>query len=482
MMLFDKEQILRIILEKPLASSLIVLLSEGEVILKKTFTSNWNLYNHLEKISVSNRFDSILIASVRPVIINEIKSFMDGRLIKFVGIVTHDGEKIPVDIEYFFKNGDSITTGKTPFFIFREPVLNSKKTEKKPCAAAIFLSNSTNDYVSECVKLLEDAGYHVSGSKVFNRPFYANILNSIKDWALSFDKIATIAVFFEMKAGSMSKLEKMTGLEVLSREDLVISIFNSRAQGSSGKLKFANALIAREKAQFRNKVQGLSRIKGGIGLKGPGETKEEERKRILKNREKNVRKELLHENERLAIQRKFREKRDLKSVAIVGYTNAGKSTLFNALLSRKVVRESSRFFSSIDPKIQKMSFNRHEIFLIDTVGFISDMSEEIIETFSPTFADIASSDLILHIVDSTAKGWENKKKFVENLLLKNGILKDSIITLFSKSDLVRIKHPVQNGFFYSSADNNDIRKIRSFILSTLFPQEQTGQLAEQLKY
>lgn len=473
-MLFDREQILRAIIAKPLASSLMVLLSDGSIVEKKSFTSNWNLYNHLEKLSVSNRFDSMIIASCKPVVISEIKSFMDGHLINFIGIILHDDEKIPLDMEYHFKNGDSLISGRSPFFVFREPDMSSAKTVKKPRAAAVFLSSSTADHISECIKLLEDAGYYVSGSKVLGKPFSTNMLTSIKEWVLTVNGTGTIALFFEMKAGDMSRLEKMTGLEILSREDIVISIFNSRAQGSSGKLKFANALIAREKSQFRNKVQGLSRIKGGIGLKGPGETKEEERKRILKNKEKNVRLELSKENRRLSIQRKFREKRAVKSVAIVGYTNAGKSTLFNALLNRKVVKESGRFFSSIDPKIQKMTFNSHDVFLIDTVGFISDMSGEMIEAFSPTFADIASSDLILHIVDSTAKGWERKKRFVEDLLIRNGILKESIFTLFSKSDVIKIKHPVQNGFFYSSTDGEDIKRIRSFILSTLFPQEPSG--------
>ncbi|HPS30663.1 MAG TPA: 50S ribosome-binding GTPase [bacterium] len=470
-MLFDKEQILRIIIEKPLASSAIILLYRGNVIEKKTFTSNWNLYNHLETLSVSNRFDSLLIASHKPVLLNEIKNFMDGRLVSFIGIVTHNEEKIPLEIEYFCKNGSSVKSGRSPFFLFKEPGTAQKKDPEMPAAAALFLSSSTTDYISESIKLLEDAGYLVIETKVFGKAFSTNILTSISEWVKNNSKISTVAVFFEMKAGNLSKLEKATGLEVLSREDLVISIFNSRAQGSSGKLKFAGALIAREKAQFRNKVQGLSRIKGGIGLKGPGETKEEERKRILKNKEKTVRIDLKHETERLSIQRKFREKSAIRTVAIVGYTNAGKSTLFNSLLNRKVVEESNRFFSSIDPKIQKMTFNRKEVFLIDTVGFISEMSEDIIEAFRSTFTDIASSNLILHIVDSTSKGWNRKKKFVEDLMLENGIARENIITLYSKSDLVKIKHPVANGFFYSSLKSEDILKIRNFIISFLFPDK-----------
>lgn len=465
-MLFDKELILKEILDKPLVCTKLFLLFEGKLIEQKTFSSNWALFNHLETLSVSNNYDAILIASQKPLVLSEIKIFMDGKLINFVGIISHNEEKFPINIEYFYKTGTTVLSGNAPFFLFKEPKL--PVLENKPRSAALFSSSSSASFIAESIKLLEDAGYLISKTKIFSKPESKNIVSQVAEWINSESGLDTVAIFFEIKASNLSKLEKETGLEVLSREDLIISIFNSRAEGTSGKLKFASALIAKEKAQFRNKVQGLSRIKGGIGLKGPGETKEEERKRILKNREKDVRKLLKHETERLSIQRKFREKSSLKTVSIVGYTNAGKSTLFNSLLNRKVVVESDKYFSSIDPKIKKMTIHRKDIFLIDTVGFISEMSKDIIDAFQSTFSDVASSDLILHIIDSTSKGWEAKKKFVETLLLEKGIKKEKIVSLYSKRDLIRIKHPVSNGFFYSSLYSDDILKIKNFIFSQLF--------------
>lgn len=470
MTLFDKEQILRIILEKPLASSKLIMLKNGIIVEQKTFTSSWTLFTQLDSLSVSNKFDTVLITSQKPLKINEIKNFMDGRLIVFVGIITHNEEKIPVEIEYFFKTGDSVKSGRAPFFLFKDPEMKiSKKESTKSGAIAVFNSRSTSSFISESIKLLEDAQYSVIKTRIINKTASSTIVRQLSSLIEDVSGLDTIAVFFDVKASDLSKLEKTTGLEVLSREDLIISIFNSRAEGTSGKLKFASAIIAKEKAQFRNKVQGLSRIKGGIGLKGPGETKEEERKRILKNKEKDVRINLKNETDRLATQRKFREKSLIKTVAIVGYTNAGKSTLFNSLLNRKVVVESNRFFSSIDPKIKKMTFNRKDFFLIDTVGFISEMSRDIVDAFQSTFTDIASADLILHIIDSTSKGWREKRKFVENLLIEKGIDKKRIISLFSKGDMIKIKHPVANGFFYSSFSTDDILKVKDFIYSSLFP-------------
>ena len=229
--------------------------------------------------------------------------------------------------------------------------------------------------------------------------------------------------------------------------------------------------MAKEKAAFRNKITGLSRIKGGIGLKGPGETKEEERKRILKNKEKNVRKQLENEFSRLEFQHKFRKRSRIATVAVVGYTNAGKSTLFNALLNEEATKESDRFFSSIDPKIRKFSLFGKPVFLLDTVGFISNMSNDITDAFNSTFSEIAASDLILHIIDSTEKGWEERKKFVDTLLLENGCDKRSIVPLFSKKSRIKIKQPLRKGFFYDAFDADDITKIKKFIFEKLGGEE-----------
>jgi GTP-binding protein HflX len=156
------------------------------------------------------------------------------------------------------------------------------------------------------------------------------------------------------------------------------------------------------------------------------------------------------------------------TVAIVGYTNAGKSTLFNSIINEAVSVESGSFFSSIDPKIKKLSLFGKPVFLVDTVGFISGMTSDITDTFKATLMEIANADMILHIIDSTSKGWEIRKKFIEETLVRNGSEKNKIFPLFSKSDKIRIKHPVKNGFFYNSFDLQDVLKIKQFIFNNLF--------------
>ena len=149
----------------------------------------------------------------------------------------------------------------------------------------------------------------------------------------------------------------------------------------------------------------------------------------------------------------------------------GKSTLFNALLNEEATRESDRFFSSIDPKIRKFSLFGKPFFLLDTVGFISNMSKDITDAFNSTFSEIAASDLILHIIDSTENGWEAKKKFVDELLLGSGCDKKSIIPLFSKKGKIKIKRPLRKGFFYDAFDTDDITKIKKFIYEKLTEEE-----------
>ena len=129
--------------------------------------------------------------------------------------------------------------------------------------------------------------------------------------------------------------------------------------------------------------------------------------------------------------------------------------------------ESDRFFSSIDPKIRKLNLFGMPVFLLDTVGFISEMSEDVIDTFNPTFSEISNSELILDVVDPTEKGWERRKSFVESLLVENGSKKENIFTLFSKKDRVRIKHPAGRGFYYNAFDGEDILRVKKFIFDRL---------------
>ncbi len=467
-MIFSQDQVLKIIKENPLNAIKLMFLSKGTVTHSRIFVSNWDLSDFLEKLKASNDFDTLLIAAKTAPKIAGIKSFMDGKLIKHLGIIEHDDEKIPENITFFYKDLSKIHKLSSPFFLFKEP--SETEVPENP-TAAFFSSESTSSEIAENIKLAEDAGFSITESFIISVQSLKNGINRILELLKTATEVENMIIFAETTAAFLSKLEKATKLTVLSRDDLIISIFNARAEGTGGKLKLASAVLSKEKAAFRNKITGLSRIKGGIGLKGPGETKEEERKRILKNKEKNVRKQLENEFSRLEFQRKFRKKNQIPTIAIVGYTNAGKSTLFNALLNEEATRESDRFFSSIDPKIRKFSLFGKPFFLLDTVGFISNMSKDITDAFNSTFSEIAASDLILHIIDSTENGWEAKKKFVDELLLGSGCDKKSIIPLFSKKGKIKIKRPLRKGFFYDAFDTDDITKIKKFIYEKLTEEE-----------
>ena len=443
-------------------------LSKGALTQSRIFVSNWDLFDFLEKLKPSNDFDTLIIASKTAPKIVETRSFMNGKLLKYLGIITYDDDKIPEDITLFYKSAAKLQKISSPFFLFKEP----KKNElcDNP-TAAFFSSESTSSSIAENIKLAEDAGFSVTDSFIVSEQSLKNGINRITELLKNVPQECAVIVFSDSSASLLAKLEEKTDRTILSRDDLIISIFNARAEGTGGKLKLASAVVAKEKANFRKKITGLSRIKGGIGLKGPGETKEEERKRILKNKEKNVRKQLENEFSRLDFQRKFRKRSQIATVAIVGYTNAGKSTLFNALLNEEATKESNRFFSSIDPKIRKFSLFGKPLFLLDTVGFISNMSNDITDAFNATFSEIAASDLILHIIDSTEKGWEERKKFVETLLIGNGCDKHHIIPLFSKKGKIKIKQPLRTGFFYDATDSEDISRIKKFLYEKLTENE-----------
>ena len=463
-MIFNPDIILENVINAPLSSFKLFLLQKGIIVTYKMIHSEWALYDYLEKLAPSNNFDTLIISGTVHPKMSNIKLFMDGRLLRYLALIRQNIEKIPEEITLYYKNGSEIPSVSSPFFRFIEPDIKEPEDND---TAVLFSSESDHVFVAECIKLLEDAGFSYSQSKVISQPEKRNIVSTSGNWLNEKENITTGIVFFEMPSSNIVKLQELTNKEILTRNDLIISIFDKRADGSSGKLKYASALIRKEKNLKRKRAQGLSRLTGGIGLKGPGETKGEERKRILKNKEKTVRKMLKKEFDRLSSQKEFREKKDLKTVAITGYTNAGKSTLFNALLGRKVVIESDTSFSSIDPKIRKADILGQKVLIIDTVGFVTDMSKDITDAFRATFSLISSS-LVLHIVDTSSSGWREKKEYIEKLLLENGVDTGSVVNLYSKSDMMKIKHPVKNGFYYSAFNNTDIRKIKDLIVDMLF--------------
>lgn len=463
----NPNDILKIIRNSPILPIKAVFMKESKVTRSLCFQSRLSFFKYLDDTKQFSDSDSLAVCSVKPVKISDIEVFMSGRFLRSLFIIEHDFERIPQHIDAYFRVGSSVIHRNSPFFLFNPPETESRTDQGRP-AAAFFIRSATPSENSENMKLATDAGYCVIKTFQLRTEKPVLLKNSILRELKKLEEIESALIFFEISPADKSFLEKESGMEILSKEDLIMTIFHDRADGSSGKLKVAGAVVKKEKSEFRRNINGLSRIKGGIGLKGPGETKEEERKRILKNKEKTIRKQLESEFTRLDLQKKYRSKSNIKTVAVTGYTNAGKSTLFNALINEKVTLESDKFFSSIDPKIRKISLFCKPVYFIDTVGFISGMTKDITDAFHATLAEVAQADLILHIVDATNSDWRKRMKFIDSILMEKGTEKEKIVTLFSKSDLIKIKHPVKNGFFYSSFYREDIYRIKRFIHDFLF--------------
>ncbi len=188
--------------------------------------------------------------------------------------------------------------------------------------------------------------------------------------------------------------------------------------------------------RLREKNTQMSRLTGGIGGRGPGETKLEIHRRRAKEKIQKLEKQLQQIKERRFTKRKFRNKKELPIVSIIGYTNAGKSTLLNTLTQSKVLAED-KLFATLDPYSKMLRFPQdREIILTDTVGFIRDLPPELLQSFEATLEEIHDANLLIHLIDISNPYFEDHIQIVEQLLAKLGMNEIPQIKVFNKLDQV----------------------------------------------
>jgi GTP-binding protein HflX len=231
-------------------------------------------------------------------------------------------------------------------------------------------------------------------------------------------------------------LEDAIQEKIIDRTQLILDIFAQRAQSKEGKLQVELAQLTYLLPRLLGRGKTLSRLGGGIGTRrGPGEKKLEEDRRRIQDRISRIHKEIRRVQKRRAHQRKSRQKGPIPVVSLVGYTNAGKSTLFNAL-SQESVYTSSQLFATLDPILRRTHLpDGLYFFLSDTVGFIKKLPVELIEAFKATLEEIKESDCILHIIDTSSPHCDIQIEAVENILADLGVKDIPIINVFNKIDL-----------------------------------------------
>jgi len=234
-----------------------------------------------------------------------------------------------------------------------------------------------------------------------------------------------------------SILEEELKVKIIDRSSLILDIFASRAQTAQAKTQVELAQMQYLLPRLRGLWTHLERQRGGIGMRGPGEMEIETDRRIVRDKISLLKKKLLKIEQQTITQRKNRG--DLIRVALVGYTNVGKSTLMNVLSKSEVFAEN-KLFATLDTTVRKVVFGRMPFLLSDTVGFIRKLPHHLIESFKSTLDEVKESDILLHVVDLSHPNYEDHIATVNNTLNDLGALDKPTLMIFNKLDLYRTKY------------------------------------------
>ena len=251
----------------------------------------------------------------------------------------------------------------------------------------------------------------------------------------SMQLMADVIVFdWNLSPSQARGIAEATSLKILDRTQLILDIFAQRAQSADGKLQVELAQLKYRYPRLVGRDDSLSRLAGGIGGRGPGETKLEIDRRRVRDRITALERRIENLSQDRLVRRKQRNERGLPIISIVGYTNAGKSTLLNALTDSEVVAEDV-LFATLDPTSRRLRFpDEREVIITDTVGFIRDLPDDLITAFRATLEELGDADLLLHVVDASDPRHEGQVKAVDGILGELGLAETPRLLVFNKAD------------------------------------------------
>ncbi|MGB5157315.1 MAG: GTPase HflX [Desulfobacterales bacterium] len=254
---------------------------------------------------------------------------------------------------------------------------------------------------------------------------------------LALQKGASIIVFDqELNPSQIRSITNHIDIKVIDRTQLILDIFAQRAITKEGKLQVELAQLKYMLPRLVTKNTAMSRLTGGIGGRGPGETKLELNRRLVRRRIGQAEKDLELVIQHRQQQRARRSKKNLPVISIIGYTNAGKSTLLNTLTKSSVLAEK-RLFATLDPSSRRLKFPRDtEVIITDTVGFIKDLPKDLLVAFRATLEELNNADLLLHVIDLSNPRYEDQIESVEKIISDLNLNNIPTIRIFNKQDLV----------------------------------------------
>jgi len=358
------------------------------------------------------------------------------------------------------------------------PIINNYKIFKDTFYNKNNLENRKSETISLVralnINVLDDLTIKInkfSSAYLFNKNTLDYILELIQKL-----KINLLVIDFQLSPIQQRNLELFFKVKVIDRTQVILEIFSSRAISNEGKIQVELAALNFQKTRLVRSWTHLERQRGGSGfLGGPGERQIELDRRIINKNIKNLNVSLQKVVKTRSIQNSKRKNSSSIIVSLVGYTNTGKSTLFNNLTNSSVISKNM-LFATLDPTLRLMKHEmsyKNKIILSDTVGFISSLPTELVESFKSTLEFIRESDFLLIVNDASDKNMEDKYDIILKTLKSIGIedkyLKEKVINVFNKCDLVCDEKPnlyfsnFKNGIFTSSFNIDDIKKLKKKI-------------------
>ena len=301
--------------------------------------------------------------------------------------------------------------------------------------------------LAEIARLVETAGGEVLQTMRQKRsqPHPQTVVGTgkVEEIALTVQNIGANLVVFDrdLSPAQVRNLESQTGIRIVDRTEVILDIFAQRAQSRAGKLQVELAQLEYMLPRLTGRGQSMSRLGGGIGTRGPGETKLETERRTISRRITRLQQEVNELQAHRSRMRQRRQKQDVPTIAVVGYTNAGKSTLLN-ILTNADVYTADQLFATLDPTTRRLPImdaetgEKRSILLTDTVGFIHELPPPLVDAFRATLEEVTEADALLHLVDLSHPAWQSQIRSVMSILEEMPVTPGPILLALNKIDRV----------------------------------------------
>ncbi|MFL5580704.1 MAG: GTPase HflX [Gemmatimonadaceae bacterium] len=366
----------------------------------------------------------------------------------------------------------------------REPILLTQPIERALLVGATKKGSAqrhhVDEHLEELARLTDTAGAVVVGelTQALDRPNPRTYLGKGKVEELEQlinESQATLVIFDdELSPAQAKNVEDAVGKRVMDRAELILDIFATRARSAEARMQVELAQLEYLLPRLTRMWTHLEKFRGGIGMRGPGETQLETDRRLVSHRIKVLRERLGEVQKSREVQRQGRE--GTYQATLVGYTNAGKSSILRGLSGASEVFVEDRLFATLDPLTREVSLGEnYGVLLTDTVGFIRKLPHNLVASFRATLEETREADLLLHVIDASHPNWEEQRHVVEQVLADLGVREKPTLYVFNKTDLLdadvlhglqeRVSELHPNSVFVSASAPDGLEPLRRALLA-----------------